>query len=643
VRVDVRITEVQVRDADYYGWTTSEEDFETWDDHPSSPSAGGPPSEWKWHEAFAVQIYSYMEVKDVEEVCKKGLIDALWWIPPDYKESFDEYPMPELVDGKNGGVSWVMTDRQYKRRRDLRHNQYVRQQITGVIYYCGARSYKSLINAKSSETFDDIAYTATLAAANKIKAEVEEKLAEVTRAIGISDAIPNFEEHRFKHMAIFGPSGTGKSNLLSNLISSDLAKVAKSEASVIVMESHQDLIASIRGLKEFAPGGSLHGKLIEIDASDIEWPVSINPFHSGIDHDTMTPLQQEALHNTAVSMLTYLFRGVFKSELTAKQETLFHYVLSLLLEIPDATLDTMLDVLKPGGLDPYTRYVEYTDDNTQAFFETRFNQKDWAETRSQVGDRLFTLKITSRALARMFSAKKTKLDLYEQMGQGKVILINAAQGVLGEEGAEIYGRFFLASVLVAAQRRMFLPREARLPTYFYVDECQSFVAHDEKLPTILTEARKFNVGITLATAEMEKIDQSILTSIIAGTCTKFASKLGNVHASMLARDMNTTVEFIMNQPKHHFALHVRDADNPKPISVIYPERNLMKMPRMTAEEQAQVRQEMREKYCTYSPISRKRRDPPEVTTAKPPPFFQPLSRGTPPLRTEEDDSPSPKW
>src|SRR5206468_9640832 len=74
------------------------------------------------------------------------------------------------------------------------------------------------------------------------------------------------EKTRFEHQWIVAPPGAGKSTLLQYLVCRDLEQVAADQASVVVMESNRDLIKAIEGLKVFAPGERLDGKLVVIDA-----------------------------------------------------------------------------------------------------------------------------------------------------------------------------------------------------------------------------------------------------------------------------------------------------------------------------------------------------------------------------------------
>lgn len=410
---------------------------------------------------------------------------------------------------------------------------------------------------------------------------------------------PDFNDMRFAHCAIFAPSGSGKTNLISNLIYDDFLKVHREEASVIVMESNSDLAESIAHLADFAPGMPLHGKLIYIDVADVEYPVALNLFDLG-KADGATALEKEILHNSAVAMLDYIFTSLLQTELTGRQQTLFNFLVFLMLEIPGATLDTMIEVLQRGGAAKYASNLLRCNKDTQDFFANRFDaqpesKNPWVRTKGEIEDRLYAVK-RNQTLARIFSAPKTKLNLFDEIGKGRVIVINASQAVLGPEGAEQFGRFWIAMILMAAQRRQLVTKAKRLPTYVYLDECQDFVKNDSRVSVLLDQARKFGVGLTLATQRMDSISPPIVSSIVGGTAIKFAAHLSSSHAHMLAQDMRCDEHFIMNQKKHHFAMYVRGMQ--KPQSVTYIEVDFLKKLRMSAEEMGQVRDEMRERYCT---------------------------------------------
>lgn len=362
---------------------------------------------------------------------------------------------------------------------------------------------------------------------------------------------------RFQHHWIVAPPGTGKSTALQFLIARDLELVLNDEASVVIMESNRDLIKAIEGLKVFAPGEPLDGKLLSIDAEDVEWPVALNLFDVGMDDmGSYSPADREALHNAVLTLYDYIFSALLSAEMTSRQTTLFNFTIQLLLNIPSATLDTLIDLMQPNGLKQFEKYLSRLDHDARRFFDLKFNSREFDRTKEQVVDRLFAVK-RIRTLSRMFSAPKSKLDFFKEMGSAKVILINVPQSLLQEDGVEIVGRFFISMILLAAHKRQLLPKEQRLPCFVYIDECHDFIKRDPKIPVILDQARKLNVGLILAHQRLGQLQPYVLDALYGATAIKFASQVSDAAAHALARDMRTSPDFILNQPTFHFAAYVR--------------------------------------------------------------------------------------
>ena len=403
---------------------------------------------------------------------------------------------------------------------------------------------------------------------------------------------------RFEHHWIISPPGTGKSTTLTALINRDLDRVARGEASVIVMESKRDLIKGIEGLARFAPGGDLHGRLVVLDPEDVEWPIALNLFDIGLSEiNQASPRDKEAMLNSAVAMLDYVFRALLGAELTSRQSTLFNFTIQLLINIPGATLDTFIDLMQPKAAQKYQRYIDKLDRDARSFFQLKFDSQELKRTKDEVTDRLFAVK-RIRSLSRMFSAPNTKLNLYEEIGKGKVILINAAKSLLQEDGVEVFGRFFLAMILLAAEKRQLLSHTDRLPAYLYLDECQDIIRRDQKIPTLLDQARAFRVGLVLAHQRLDQLDPSVLNALFGSTTIKFAAQVSDANASALARNMGTTPDFILKQPHYSYAAHIRTL-TAAAVSLKIPYINFMDMPRMSDLDAVDIREQMRAKYAIH--------------------------------------------
>ncbi|MFZ1813099.1 MAG: type IV secretory system conjugative DNA transfer family protein [Rhizobiaceae bacterium] len=401
---------------------------------------------------------------------------------------------------------------------------------------------------------------------------------------------------RFEHMHIVAGSGHGKTQTLQHLILHDLEAVAAGNASIIVIDSQSDLINNIAGLDLFAPGGILADRLVLIDPTDIEYPVALNLFDVGQDRlGDYSPLDRERLTNSILELYDFVLGSLLDAGMTQKQNVIFRYITRLLLHIPNATIHTLRELLEDGGYDKYRKYIAKLQGSAKAFFEQEFNGKEFVATKRQVLRRLYGI-LENQTFERMFSHPKSKLDLFSEMNAGKVILINTAKDLLKETGTEIFGRFFIAMITQAAQERATLPPASRLPTYVYIDEANDYF--DRNIGIILSQARKYNIGMVLAHQFLGQLEPKLQEAIAANTAIKFAGGVSAKDARALANDLRTEASFIESQRKLAFAAFIKDQTE-RAVSLTIEPGQMETLPRMDSGDKQTVLDEMRNRYAVH--------------------------------------------
>lgn len=401
---------------------------------------------------------------------------------------------------------------------------------------------------------------------------------------------------RFEHHHIVAGTGHGKTQTLQYLIAEDLEAVKRGERSVIIIDSQGDLIKTIRKLKWFAPGEPLHDRICIIDPADIEYPVSLNLFDVGQKRMSgYEPLERERLTNSILELYDFVLGSLLSAEMTQKQSVLFRYVTRLMLHIPDATIHTLADLMDKGSEVKFAEHIAKLGRTAQRFFATEFNDKEFAATRRQVMRRLWGI-LENQTFERMFSHPRSKLDLFSEMNAGKVILINTAKDLLKENGTQIFGRFFIAMIAQAAQERAVLPNSKRLPTMVYIDEAADYF--DRNIGIILSQSRKYNVGMVLAHQYLGQLDAKLQEAFAANTSIKFAGGVSNRDARVLAQNMACDASLIEAQSKGAFAAYVRGVTK-SAIPLQFEAFRLERQPVMSESEQDQLRQNMRENYATH--------------------------------------------
>ena len=222
-------------------------------------------------------------------------------------------------------------------------------------------------------------------------------------------------ESRTSHHWIVAGTGAGKTTALQYFIAKDLERAARGECSLVILDSQRQLVEDLWGLKLFAPGQPLDGKLCILDAADIEYPIALNLFDMRLDRlATLSPLDRERLTNSAIEMYDFIIGSLLQAEMTSRQSTLFHFVTRALFAIPEATIHTFHDILK-NGTAKYQRFIDTLEPTERDFFATEFNTNPiFKQTREQVNARLLAV-LGNKTFLRMFSSPRSKIDLFDEI------------------------------------------------------------------------------------------------------------------------------------------------------------------------------------------------------------------------------------
>lgn len=254
---------------------------------------------------------------------------------------------------------------------------------------------------------------------------------------------------RFEHMHIVGGSGHGKTQLLQHLILHDLDQLKEERGSIIVIDSQGDMIRNLLHLAELAPlpDGGLSERLVLINPHDIEYPPCLNLFDFGLERlERYGRVEREKLINGAIHLYEYLFGALLGADLTQRQGVIFRFLARLMMTVDGATIHTLMQFMEdPEATRPLLHKL---DPVSRRFFETQFFSKTFDDTRRQILTRLWGV-LSNSVLERMFASERNKLDLFEAMNRGSIILINTAKDLLKQEGCEILGRFFIALIAQA--------------------------------------------------------------------------------------------------------------------------------------------------------------------------------------------------
>lgn len=295
---------------------------------------------------------------------------------------------------------------------------------------------------------------------------------------------------RVRHVAVFGPTGSGKSTVLTNLMLQDAA--APGRPGLLCLDIKDDLVTR---LAAHLPPARL-GDVLLFDLSDTEFPPAFNPLAD-------VPEGQRTL---AAGELVASFRRLFAEAWGPRLEYILRNALLTLLETPDATLLDLSRLLTNA------EYRSWALNHLTNFTVRDFWEGEYPSIVGKGGSLANVQSILNKLgifaypeVRNVLGQTRTGLDIAGAMDQGKLVLVNLPQGVLGEDAA-----FFLASLLVgrvqvASQRRVSLPPERRRTFYVFADEFQNY--QTSAVSKLITEGRSMGVGLVVACQFREQLPQ----------------------------------------------------------------------------------------------------------------------------------------
>jgi len=126
---------------------------------------------------------------------------------------------------------------------------------------------------------------------------------------------------------------------------------------------------------------------------------------------------------------------------------------------------------------------------------------------------------------------KSTFSIREAMDEGHWVIVNLAKSSLGEQAMT------LGSLIFTALKNAIFAREKRSLFTLYCDEIQNLVAYGSGIETVLSEARKFGVGIVSANQFLNQYPPDMQAAILSiGTHVYF--RLSSPDAAQIAQALD---------------------------------------------------------------------------------------------------------
>lgn len=344
--------------------------------------------------------------------------------------------------------------------------------------------------------------------------------------------ITNFRSQKFpfgvrtidrnRHVYIIGKTGMGKSKLIELLVLSNI----HNGSGLCVIDPHGDLANDILKL---VPKERLND-VIYFNPADSEYAIGFNPL------ECHSP---EAKHQV-VSGFISIFKKLFSSNWTNRLEHMLRFTVLALLETNDATVIDIVKLLtdikfRQGVVkcikDPVVKNF-WTHEF--ASWNEKFDNEAIIPLINQVGQF-----ISNEYIRNVVSQRKSAIDFYSAMNENKIIIINIAKGKLGEENSSLLGSMIITKIQEATMARVNIPEGERKEFYLYVDEFQNFAT--ESFNQILSEARKFNLSLTVAHQYIDQLSDSIRKTIFGNVGSIISFRVGPEDTKYLDKEFSPDI------------------------------------------------------------------------------------------------------
>lgn len=322
---------------------------------------------------------------------------------------------------------------------------------------------------------------------------------------------------RFFHTYIIGKTGTGKSSLIESMALQDIQR----GYGIALIDPHGDLATRVADASaKLRPSDTIF-----LNVPDPAQPYGYNPLRHV--HQNHIPLAAAGLLET--------MRKLWPDAWGVRMEHILRNALYALLEQKDATL---ADIPRLFTEKQFRKNVAGSLQNqiVRQFWEKEYERYSYgyradgvASIQNKVGAFL-----VDPVIHRILTEPETDLRIRQIMDEGKVLIVNLAKGLVGEDGAAVLGGLLVTTIGLAAMSRSNTPESTRRPFFVYIDEFQNFTTL--AITTMLSELRKYGIGMVMAHQYLHQLEPEIRHAVLGNTGTLISFRLGGDDAPYIAKE-----------------------------------------------------------------------------------------------------------
>lgn len=336
------------------------------------------------------------------------------------------------------------------------------------------------------------------------------------------------KEDRVRHCYVIGQTGTGKTTILKNMVIQDI----KNGNGVCFIDPH---------------GSDLEDILANIPAERIDDVIYFDPAHTArpmglnmLEYDIQFPEQKIFVINELLAIFNKLFD--MKVAGGPAFEQYFRNSAGLVMEDPESG-STLLEIGRVLSDKAFRQMKLERCKNPiiKQFWENAEKTTGEASLANFVPyiTNKFDVFISNDIMRPVIAQQKSVLNFREIMDKKKILLVNLSKGRLGDINSHLIGLVLVGKLTMAALSRVDMVGKGPINDfYLYIDEFQNVTT--DSIATILSEARKYRLSLTVAHQYIEQLEENIKNAVFGNVGSMIIYRVSPENAAVFERQLAPT-------------------------------------------------------------------------------------------------------
>ncbi|MFH1366110.1 MAG: TraM recognition domain-containing protein [Patescibacteria group bacterium] len=327
-------------------------------------------------------------------------------------------------------------------------------------------------------------------------------------------------EDRMRHFYAIGQTGTGKTNIMLNMITQDI----KNGDGCCYIDPHG---TDIQTILSRIPKERIDD-VIYFDPAFTARPMGLNM----LEYDPKYPEQKTFVVNEMMGIFNKLFD--MKIGGGAMFEQYFRNSAFLVMEDPESG-STLLEITRVLGDKEFR-------DMKLAKCKNPIIKQFWITAEQTTGDQSlanfvpyisskFDNFISNDIMRPVVLQQNSVFNFRKIMDEKKILLVNLSKGRLGDINANLIGLVLVGKIQMAALSRVDMFGKTMNDFYLYIDEFQNVTT--DSIASILSEARKYRLSLNIAHQYITQLEENIKNAVFGNVGSMAVFRVGTEDATFL--------------------------------------------------------------------------------------------------------------